>query len=186
MLNAGSSRSVAATRNNSEWGAVMNKKGIFNNPLLRTRITSANVKAGEMMLGYLIGPLCALVSNAVFSSYLNRYYSDIIGWTDATRFGVFSALLPVLSVIMVIVGNLFVGQLMERMRTPQGKARPLLLLSAPLVMVAIITLFMVPRSAAPVLQMVWIVLSYNLYYAVTYPVYYTAPQLTGQPVDTQL
>lgn len=152
----------------------MKKIPIFDNPLLKTRITSANVKPNEMMLGYLIGPLAALISNAVFASYLNRYYSDIIGWTDTARFGLFSALLPLLSVILVIIGNLFVGQLMERMRTKQGKARPLLLISAPLVMIAIVTLFFVPRNSSPVVQMVWIAVSYNLYYALTYPLYYTA------------
>ncbi len=152
----------------------MKKTSFFDRPLLKTRIASANVKPSEMMLGYLIGPLAALISNAVFASYLNRYYSDIIGWTDTARFGMFSTLLPVLSVILVVIGNLCVGQLMERMHTSQGKARPLLLLSAPILLIAIVTLFFVPRDASPALQMVWIAVSYNLYYAVTYPFYYTA------------
>lgn len=152
----------------------MKKTSLFDNPLVRTRITSANVKMKESMLGYLAGPLCALISNAVFASYLNRYYSDIIGWTDTARFGLFSTLLPLLSVVLVVVGNLFVGQWMEHMRTSQGKARPLLLVSAPLLMIAIVTLFLVPQDSAPSLQMVWIAVSYNLYYAVTYPIYYTA------------
>lgn len=147
---------------------------LFQNPLLRTKITSANVKPPEMILGYFLGPFCALISNAIFGSYLNRYYSDVIGWTDTTRFGTFSAVLPMVSVICVIIGNLFVGRLMDNTKTSQGKARPYLLLSAPLVMVAIITLFMVPNNASPVMQMVWIAVSYNLYYAVSYPFYYTA------------
>lgn len=146
----------------------------FDNPLVKTKITSANVKPPEMILGYLLGPFCALISNATFGSYLNRYYSDILGWTDATRFGVFSALLPMISVIFVIIGNLFVGRLLDKTRTAQGKARPYLLLSAPLVMVAIVTLFIVPKDASPMLQMAWIAISYNLYYAVSYPFYYTA------------
>lgn len=149
-------------------------KQIVEKPIFRTRITSANVKPPEMLLGYFLGPFCALISNATFGSYLNRYYSDILGWTDAARFGAFSALLPMISVIFVVLGNLFVGQMMEKTRTSQGKARPLLLLSAPLVMLAIITLFIVPKDASPALQMAWIAVSYNLYYAVSYPFYYTA------------
>lgn len=47
----------------------------FDNPLVKTKITSANVKPPEMILGYLLGPFCALISNATFGSYLNRYYS---------------------------------------------------------------------------------------------------------------
>ena len=63
-------------------------------PLARTKITSANVKPREMLLGYFVGPFCAFISNAIFGSYLNRYYSDVLGWTDTARFGVFSAMLP--------------------------------------------------------------------------------------------
>lgn len=147
---------------------------LFALPALRTRITSANVKTDEMALGYFAGPFCAFISNAIFGSYLNRYYSDVLGWTDTARFGVFSALLPMLSVALVIVGNLAVGRLIDNTRTPQGKARPYLLLSAPLVVLAIALLFLAPRTAGPAAQMVWIAVSYNLYYAAAYPMFYTA------------
>lgn len=150
----------------------MNK--FFDNPLMRTKITSANVKPREMLMGYFLGPFCALISNAIFGAYLNRYYSDVIGWTDTSRFGIFSALLPMLSVIFVVIGNLFVGRLIDNTRTPQGKARPYLLLSAPLVTIAIALLFLTPQNSSPAMQMIWIAVSYNLYYAVAYPFFYTA------------
>lgn len=150
----------------------MNK--FFDNPLMRTKITSANVKPREMLMGYFLGPFCALISNAIFGAYLNRYYSDVIGWTDTSRFGIFSALLPMLSVIFVVIGNLFVGRLIDNTRTPQGKARPYLLLSAPLVTIAIALLFLTPQNSSPTMQMLWIAVSYNLYYAVAYPFFYTA------------
>ena len=131
-------------------------------------------------------PFCALISNAIFGSYLNRYYSDVLVWTDTSRFGNFSALLPILSVICVIIGNLVVGRLMDSTKSSQGKARPYLILSAPLLAVAIITLFVVPKTAAPAMQMVWIAVSYNLYYSVAYPLYYTAHSSLGGPVHPQL
>ena len=152
----------------------MEKKNFFDNPLFRTKITSANVKPKEMLLGYFIAPFCALISNAIFGSYLNRYYSDVLGWTDTTKFGIFSAILPMISVIFVIIGNLVVGHLMDNTRTSQGKARPFMLLSAPLVTAAIALLFLTPESASPAVQRAWIAISYNLYYAVAYPFYYTA------------
>lgn len=152
----------------------MEKKKFFDNPLFRTKITSANVKPKEMLLGYFIAPFCALISNAIFGSYLNRYYSDVLGWTDKSRFGVFSAILPMISVIFVIIGNLVVGHLLDNTRTSQGKARPYMLLSAPLVAVAIALLFLTPENASPAVQMAWIAISYNVYYAVAYPFYYTA------------
>lgn len=146
----------------------------FEHPLFRTKITSANVKPKEMLLGYFIGPFCAFISNAIFGAYLNRYYSDVLGWTDTARFGVFSAMLPMISVIFVILGNLFAGRLMDNTRTSQGKARPYMMLSAPLVAIAIALLFLTPENGSPTLQMIWIAISYNLYYAVAYPFFYTA------------
>ncbi len=152
----------------------METRKFFDSPLVRTKITSANVKPKEMLLGYFAGPFCAFISNAIFGAYLNRYYSDVLGWTDTGRFGIFSALLPVISVIFVILGNLMVGRLIDNTRTPQGKARPYMLLSAPLVTIAIALLFLTPEKSSSLVQMVWIAISYNLYYAVAYPFFYTA------------
>ena len=58
----------------------MNAK-MFENPALKTRIKSSSVKIQEMAFGYLIAPFCAMISNAIFGSYLNRYYVDVQGWT---------------------------------------------------------------------------------------------------------
>ena len=152
----------------------MEKNQFFDNPLMRTKITSANVKPKEMILGYFLGPFCAFISNAIFGAYLNRYYSDVLGWTDTAKFGIFSAVLPMVSVIFVILGNLLVGRLIDNTRTSQGKARPYMLLSAPLVTIAIALLFLTPQNGSPSTQMIWIALSYNFYYAVAYPFFYTA------------
>ena len=65
-----------------------------------TRIKSSSVKIQEMLFGYLAAPFCAMISNAVFGSYLNRYYVDVLGWT---KFGVFATLLPMLSSFVVIL-----------------------------------------------------------------------------------
>lgn len=152
----------------------MKVKEFFDKAALRTRITSAEVKTKEAALGYFIGPFLAFISNAIFGAYLNRYYSDILGWTNVQRFGVFSALLPMISVIFVIAGNLLVGRLIDNTRTSQGKARPYLLLSAPLLVIAIALLLSDPYQMSPAVQMIWIAVSYNIYYAVAYPLFYTS------------
>ena len=148
----------------------MNTK-FFENPALKTRIKSSSVKIQEMAFGYLLAPFCAMISNAIFGSYLNRYYVDVLGWT---KFGAFATLLPMLSSILVILGNIMVGQWIDNTRTPAGKARPYLLISIPLIAVAILLMFMTPRSGANGIQMIWIAVTYNLYYALAYPCYYTA------------
>ena len=149
----------------------MEKKGFFGNPALKTKITSQNVKLQEMLIGYFLAPLCAMLANSIFGAYLSRYYSDVLGWT---KFGAFSALLPIVSVIFVVAGNIFVGRFIDTTSTSAGKARPYLFLSIPLLAVAIILMFMVPTSGSHFVQMMFIAISYNLYYAVAYPCYYTA------------
>ena len=143
----------------------------FDNPALKTRITSANVKPKEMLVGYFLAPMCAMLANSIFGAYLSRYYSDVLGWT---KFGAFSALLPIISVVFVVAGNLLIGQWIDKTRTAAGKARPYLMLSIPLMAVAIILMFMSPTEGSNIVQMGFIALTYNLYYAVAYPCYYTA------------
>ena len=75
------------------------------------RIKSSDVKIQEMLFGYLAAPFCAMIANAIFASYLNRYYVDVLGWT---KFGVFAALLPMVSSFVVILGNLMVGQWIDK------------------------------------------------------------------------
>ena len=69
------------------------KHTLFENSLLKTKITSANVHRTEMVLGYFIGPFIALISNAIFGSYLNRYYTDVLGLPPATAGWVFAVAL---------------------------------------------------------------------------------------------
>ncbi|MBQ6491367.1 MAG: MFS transporter [Atopobiaceae bacterium] len=150
----------------------------FDSPALKTKITSSSVKLPEMFVGYLLAPLCAMMANSIFSAYLTRYYADVIGLTDS-QFGVFSMMLPIVSAIVVVAGNLFVGNLIDNTRTPAGKARPYLFLSAPVMAVAIILLFLTPGGDNPqaenyLMKMVWIAISFNLFYSVGYPCYYTA------------
>ena len=44
-----------------------------------SRIKSADVTKSEKWLGYLLGPAGALLLNAVLASYLNVYYTDVLG-----------------------------------------------------------------------------------------------------------
>lgn len=38
-----------------------------------------SVSLPEMALGYFIGPFGVLIVNAVFTSFLNRFYTDVLG-----------------------------------------------------------------------------------------------------------
>ncbi len=144
-----------------------NKKTIWNNPFLRTRVKSDNVKAPEMLLGYFIGPFGALLASGIFTSILQNYFTDVLKMNLT-----FLTTLQLLSTILIVIANLVVGQLIERTRTLAGKARPWILLSAFTMSVASVLMFIVPFEGTA--KMVWIAIAYNLFYAVAYPIYNTA------------
>jgi len=160
-------------------GNTAKSNGFFNNPLLKTRVRSANVKAPEALIGYFIGPLGALLASGIFTAYLNNYWTDVLFAgqpIDGTGLGTFLFLLPLLSTILIVAGNLIVGQLIEKTRTAAGKARPWILLASVILGVSCILMFTVPLIAGEnnVMKMVLTAVSYNLYYSVAYPMYNTA------------
>lgn len=148
------------------------KKSFFENPLLSTKVKSAKVKIfPEAGLGYLLGPLLALVSNGVINVWLIQYWDKVLMLGEWNP--LFETLLPIISAILVVAGNLLVGKLMERKPSIAGKARPLILLSIIPVSVAMLIMFIVPISRS-VWASVLIAVGYNLYYALAWPIYFTS------------
>ena len=155
-----------------------NKKTDFwSTPLTRSAIRSQEVRLPEMLLGYFIGPFGALLSSGIFTSFLNKYFTDVLALEEA-----FLSVLQVASTVLIVAANLIVGQLIERTRCMAGKARPWVLLSALTLSVASVLMFIVPFEGTA--KMVWIAIAYNLYYAVAYPIYNTANS-TLIPVSTR-
>ena len=139
-------------------------KKIFN-----SRVTSQSVTNAEKWLGYLIGPAGALLLNAVLATYLNVYYTDVLNLTHIWG-GIFLTVFPIVSKIIDSVTNVIMGYIIDRTKTKHGKARPWLLLSAPLVTISGILLFTVPASSETV-QVIWVMLSYNLFYSFSYTIF---------------
>lgn len=147
----------------------MAKAKFFEKRALDSRLTSPDVTAKEKWLGYLLGPSGALLLNAVLATYLNVYYTDVLNLTTVWG-GAFLAVFPIVSKIIDAITNIVMGYIIDRTRTKQGKARPWLLLSAPLVAVTGILLFTVPSGNRTV-QVIWVMLSYNLFYSFAYTIY---------------
>lgn len=100
-----------------------------------SRVKTAEVRAGEKWLGYLIGPAGALLLNAVLATYLNVYYTDVLKLTNVWG-GLFLMIFPIVSKIIDAITNVVMGYIIDRTKTKQGKARPWLLLSAPMVAIS--------------------------------------------------
>lgn len=158
------------------------KKSIWDTPLLSTKVKNANVKVfPEGILGYFGGPFFALVPNGIINVFLMQYWTNVLAldkWASA-----YVWLLPLVSTILVIIGNLFVGKMMNGKPKKAGKARPLIFLSMPIIAIALLSLFISPfpgsdyeaLSKAPnILTLVLVAVGYNLFYAVGWPIYFTS------------
>ena len=145
------------------------KSNLLNSKKLNSKIKSKNVTNKEKWLGYLIGPAGALLLNAVLATYLNVYYTDVLDLTTIWG-GIFLTIFPIVSKIIDAITNVIMGYIIDRTKTKQGKARPWLLLSAPLLAITGILLFVVPNGSTT-LQVIWVMLSYNLFYSFAYTIF---------------
>ena len=132
-------------------------------------VRSDTVTKKEKWLGYLLGPAGALLLNAVLATYLNVYYTDVLRLTPLWG-GAFLTIFPIVSKVIDAITNILMGQVIDRTRTKEGKARPWLLLSAPLVTITAILLFTVPEANDTV-KAVWVMISYNLFYSFAYTIF---------------
>ena len=141
----------------------------LNARIFNSRVHSKNVEGKEKWLGYLIGPAGALLLNAVLATYLNIFYTDVLGLSTVWG-GLFLVVFPLLSKVLDAVTNVLMGYIIDRTRTKQGKARPWLLLSAFLLTGTGIMLFVIP-PLGETFKLVWIIISYNLFYSFAYTIY---------------
>ena len=141
----------------------------LSKPVFHSRIKSDEVKAREKWLGYLLGPAGALLLNAVLATYLNVYYTDVLNLTTVWG-GVFLTIFPIVSKIIDAITNIVMGYVIDRTKTKEGKARPWILISAPMITITGILLFTVP-SGNQTLQVIWVMVSYNLFYSFAYTIF---------------
>ena len=156
------------------------RSSIFDNSIFRARVDKEKAKIfPEGGLGYLVGPVLALISNSFIAAYLQKYYTDVLGLNKWAPF--FLVLLQLVSVIFIVAGNIIVGKIMNKLNSKAGRARPLLLISIPLIILAFFVMFFFtpfPDLAAGekknFVTLLMVALGYNLYFAVGYPFYYTS------------
>lgn len=147
----------------------MKNQKFWTNKLIQSKVHTSDVGKAEKWLGYLLGPTGALLLNAVLGTYLNVYYTDVLKLTKVWG-GAFLVIFPIISKILDAITNVAIGYAIDHTHTTEGKARPWLLLSAPLLTIAGILLFTVPNASETV-QVIWVMLSYNLFYAFAYTIF---------------
>ncbi|MGN1022718.1 MAG: MFS transporter [Lachnospiraceae bacterium] len=139
---------------------------IFDHKIFDSRIRSANTERSEKVMGYFVGPMLMYMMYVTLGgSYLTQFYTDVLGIG-----GVFLTMMPLFSKIFDAFTNVVMGRIIDKTRTKQGKARPWLLISGVAITVTGILLYSVPNAGYWV-QIVWIVISYNLFFAFAFTVY---------------
>ena len=157
---------------------VKQKQSVFEKPLLSTRIKTNKVTLWpEAFWGYLAGPMFAMIGNGVINSFLIQYWDKVLDLKSSAP--LFEMLLPIISAIIIIIGNLLVGRLMNKKPSLAGKARPFILISIPFMVIAELMLF-APWTAPAgddakisIGTLMTVAVGYNLYYAFAWPFYYT-------------
>jgi len=170
----------------------MAKKSFFETRLMRSKIRSQTVSLfPEAGLGYLLGPILALFGNGIVNIWLVQYWHNVLGMGSWAPW--LETVIPLVSSVIIIIGNILVGRLMERKPSLAGKARPLILLGMPLIAASFLLLFLVGVPTAAVeenilagsvennftsggglLVSILAALGYNLFYAIAWPMYYTS------------
>lgn len=145
-------------------------KGLFASPRLDSHIRSANVTNKERSIGFFFGPAGVILLNAILATYLNVFYTDVLKLGGLWG-GLFLMVFPIVSKVIDAITNIIMGQIIDRTRTRQGKARPWLLVAGPIVAISAVLLFLVPNAGTAV-QVIWIIFSFNLYYSIGYTIYY--------------
>ena len=140
-----------------------------------TRIKSEKVENKEKWLGYFIGPISVILMNSILSNYLNVYYTDVLDISGIWG-GLFISAFPIVAKTLDVLTFIYMGIIVDRTRSRQGKARPWILFSAPLLTICMILLFVVPKGNDN-LTAIWIFVSYTVFYAVAYTMYSTAHTL---------
>lgn len=163
--------------------AILEKSKFFNSPKLDSRIKSANTTATERWLGFFTGPaIMYMAYYAMSGTYLNQFYIDVLKLGSVAG-GAFMIMLPVLSKFFDAATNLVMGMIIDRTKTRQGKARPWILISGPLLVISGILLYCVPKASTTV-QAIWVGVSYNLYFALSFTIYNMSQALTV-PLSTR-
>lgn len=166
-----------ANQAKSEKGFLANA---FQGSFWNSRITSANVGKKELWLGYVAGPFGAMLLQSIVNSYFNQYLTDVLGFTASRGLWIasFMVLFPLLSKILDAITNVLMAKILDKTTCRQGKLRPWMILSLPIMVVSLLLLFWIPFSN-PVLMAVWVVIAYNLFYSVGYTMWYMSYELSA-------
>ena len=128
--------------------------GLFDKPIMSSKIKTASMTVMEKILGYLLGPFGILAFVAVVNQLTELYYTEIF-YIDQI-FGAGSYLLMTwITKAVGIVAGLFIAYIVEHSASKEGRVRPLILIGCLLSAVSGFFMFFIPEMH-PTLKLIWI------------------------------
>lgn len=135
--------------------------GLFDSPIMNSRIKTASMTWTEKLLGYLLGPFGILAFVAVVNQLAELYYTEIF-YIDRI-FGSGSYLLMTwVTKAVGIVAGLLIAYVVEHTESKAGRVRPLILIGCLLSAIAGFFMFFIP-DMPDMAKLVWIYI-FNILY----------------------
>ncbi len=130
------------------------KKGLFELPLMRSRVKTASMSWKEKILGYLVGPFGTLALISIINTLGELYYTEVFYIDQIFGVGTYLIMAWVTQIIGVIMG-LVVAYVIERTVSSQGKIRPYVLIGSLICTVAGLCKFLIPNMPN-IAKLIWV------------------------------
>jgi len=137
------------------------QKGLFELPIMRSRITTESMTMKEKLLGYLLGPFGPLALMAVVNQLAELYYTEVFYIDRIFGVGTYLAMSWVTRVVAVVSG-FAVAYVVEHSASSQGRIRPMLLIGALLSTLGGFCMFFIPEMPDGA-KLVWVYI-FNILY----------------------
>jgi GPH family glycoside/pentoside/hexuronide:cation symporter len=128
--------------------------GLFDKPIMSSKIKTASMTVMEKILGYLLGPFGILAFVAVVNQLTELYYTEIFYIDQIFGAGSYLLMTWVTKAIGIVAG-LFIAYVVEHTDSKAGRVRPLILIGCLLSAVSGFFMFFIPEMPN-VLKLIWI------------------------------
>ncbi len=120
----------------------------------------------ERFIGHFAAPsLMGAITGGLAGAYLIQFYTDVLGFA-----GALIVWMPAIAKVASSLTGVLFGWLIDHTHTKLGKARPWLLASGALMGICGMLLYCVPSISVKG-RMVWVIISYNLFFSFVFPAY---------------
>ena len=102
-------------------------KGLFEKPIMNSRIKTASMTMKEKILGYLVGPFGVLALVAVVNQLMELYYTEVFYIDEIFGAGSYLIMSWVTKAVGIVAG-IMIAYVVEHNVSSQGRVRPLILI----------------------------------------------------------